>query len=87
MRIDEIRLTDERQIRFRKTVNFIGEEVDTEISFAAVTFVGGLLLTLHVLLLDGTPRGQMEFRNGGAVPRRVAPFGGSSFDELVFLQA
>jgi hypothetical protein len=73
-RIDEIRLTDERQIVFRKTVNFVGEEVDELIRFTEVPFVGGLVLTLHVAFLDGTPEGRMEFRNGGAATRAVGVF-------------
>ena len=73
-RIDEVRLTDERQIVFRKTVNFVGEEVDELIRFTEVPFVGGLVLTLHVVFLDGTPEGRMEFRNGGAATRAVGVF-------------
>lgn len=73
-RIDEVRLTDENQIVFRRAINFGGEEVDERMRFTEVPFVGGLALTLHVEFLDGTPEGRMEFRNGGATTRAVGVF-------------
>jgi hypothetical protein len=45
-----------------------------DLLFTEVAFVGGLVLTLHVVFLDGTPEGRMEFRNGGAATRAVGVF-------------
>lgn len=72
-RIDEVRVTDQRSIRFQRSVSFIGELVrfrePTDPSFSLVQYIGGLVLTVHVDFLSGDPGGRAQLRSASVVTR------------------